>query len=110
MPIGPYEPPPAAPNWLDLNWIIAAIGGFFGALTTGIWFVWNTSAAVADMRAELLDNKRRMNELEEHVERRHSENDDSRKELIGELRNTRQTLESSHRDLTRRIDDYMSRH
>lgn len=49
MPLPPYEPP-TNPNWFDLNWIVAAIGGLIGAFVTGIGFVWHTATTVTTMK------------------------------------------------------------
>lgn len=48
MPVAPYEPP--TPNWFDLNWIVAAIGGVIGTIITGIGFIWHAATEASAMR------------------------------------------------------------
>lgn len=53
--------------------------------------------------------ERDIKSIERETEKRHADNASSHRELVGELKNIRQTLESSHRDLTRRIDNFVMR-
>lgn len=100
---------PQGPNWFDLNWIVAAVSAIVGAVITGFLTVWRAATILTTIRKEIEQNAQDIQALELWVEERHKENVEAQRELVGELRNIRQSIESSYRDLSRRIDDYMDR-
>lgn len=81
-------------TWGLIEWGLAAMWTVGGAMGLFLW----------RLQLQLLLLKSDFARLERETERRHQENLQAHNELVGELRNNRQSLESFHRDLTRRID------
>lgn len=84
------------PNeWGPIEWTITTVTG---AVIGAIGWLWRLATRVA-----LLD--RDVRAMNQDVIERHQENVNGRNDLMGEMRQLRQTIESVHRDLTRRIDN-----
>ena len=101
----PIAPPPTDGlgnpfhDWGFLEWVLTTV------VTAGLavaGFVWRLALRLAGLDAD-------MRALESKQEENHRENRSRHEELMGELRQTRQTIDSIHRDLTRRVDQFFDR-